>query len=100
MQDDSLLVLLEQTPRSPRVRLRKGDHSRRTTAAGPKDWCRMRFHIANRRGYDRWVDEDDFVMLIGQDGTAVTSLLDGYSNEALLSPEQTEQAIEELQEEL
>lgn len=57
----------------------------------------MRFHIANRRGYDRWVDEDDFTLLIGQDGTAVTSLCDGYSNEQLLTPEETERATEELE---
>jgi hypothetical protein len=57
----------------------------------------MRFHIANRRGYERWVNEDDFTMLIGQDGTAVLSLVDGYSNEELLSPSETEKAIEELE---
>ena len=58
----------------------------------------MRFHIANKRGYDRWVDEDEITMLIGQDGTAVMSLVDGYSNEQLLSPLETERAIEELEE--
>jgi hypothetical protein len=57
----------------------------------------VRFHIGNRRGYERWVNEDDFTMLIGQDGTAVMSLVDGYSNEELLSPSETERAIEELE---
>ncbi|MCU1271005.1 MAG: hypothetical protein JWN74_2299 [Acidobacteriaceae bacterium] len=56
----------------------------------------MRFHIGNSRGYDRWVNEDDFTLLISQDGTAVTSLCDGYSSEQLLSAEETERAIEEL----
>jgi hypothetical protein len=57
----------------------------------------IRIRITDHKGFNRSVTEDDFTILIGQDGTAFISLVDRYANERLLSPEQTEQAIEELE---
>lgn len=56
-----------------------------------------RIRITDHKGFERSVTEDDFTILIGEDGTALTSLADRYANERLLTPEQTEQAIEDLE---
>jgi hypothetical protein len=59
----------------------------------------MRIQFVNRKGtYSRSMDlESEVTINVGQDGSALISLSDGYCNERLLTPEQTEQAIEDLE---
>ena len=57
----------------------------------------LRIRITNNRGFSRDVAEDDYTILIDEDGIAFLSLADCFANERLLSPEQTERAIEDLE---
>jgi len=61
----------------------------------------MRVHFVNRKGtYDRWVELEEVAVFIGQDGSAMTSLPDAYANERLLTPDETELAIQDFKEEI
>jgi len=57
----------------------------------------IRIRITDHKGLDRSVTEDDFTILIGEDGSALTSLAGHFANERLLTSAQTEQAIEDLE---
>lgn len=59
----------------------------------------MMQHFTSRNGYDRWVDmERELSIYIGQDGSALISLPDAYSNLRLLSPSETAVAVKNLEE--
>ena len=59
----------------------------------------MRIHLhSSKTDYDRWITvEDELTIMVGQDGGALISLPDAYCNERLLSPLETERAIEDLE---
>ena len=59
----------------------------------------MRIHLhSSKTDYDRWITvEDELTIMVGRDGGALISLPDAYCNERLLSPLETERAIEDLE---
>ena len=59
----------------------------------------IRVHFKNRTGYDRWADIGDVTVLVRLDGAVVSSVPGAYCSEHVLTPEETEKAIEFLNQE-